>query len=108
MIYGKPIEYPPPAFNPGDRVRFLYPEDFSQGGSHYVIASSHTHTLLEGFKYATPNWELRRTHKARPNTTEETPKPDSTGIRKRDRPKSFKIDSQILPASEIPLKDTRP
>jgi hypothetical protein len=39
MIYCKPIDYPPPAFNPGNRVRFISPEDFSEGGSHYVDAS---------------------------------------------------------------------
>lgn len=64
MIYGKPIEYPPAEFNPGDHVRFLHPEDFSEGGSHFVRGSDHCFTWLEGRRYGVPNWRLRRTHKA--------------------------------------------
>lgn len=46
---------PPPApFAPGDRVRY-------QRQTYTVIASTHTHTQLEGFKYAVPNWEIQKT-----------------------------------------------
>ena len=100
MIYCKPIEYPPAPFNPGDRVRFLYPEDFSEGGSHFVRASDHCFTWLEGRRYGVPNWQLRRTHKARQNTTEEIPK--------RDRKSRVNIDSKNLPPSENLLKSTHP
>lgn len=100
MIYCKPIEYPPAPFNPGDRIRFISPEDFEEGGSHLVVASSHTHTQLEGFRYATVNWRLRRVHKARQKSTEEIPKRTSEDC--------VTIDSKNLLTSENPLKDTRP
>lgn len=100
MLIGKPIEYPPPAFNPGDRVRFIKPEDFEEGGSHYVVASNHTHTQLEGFKYATANWRLRRVHKARQKSTEEPPR--------RDREERVKIPQNNATSSGKPLRDTRP
>lgn len=100
MIYCKPIEYPPAPFQPGDRVRFIHPESFEEGGSHDVIASSHTHTQLEGMRYAVANWQLRRTHKSRKKSTGES--------RKQDRGDCVTIDSKFLRSSENPLKDTRP
>ncbi|AFZ22381.1 hypothetical protein [Allocoleopsis franciscana] len=100
MIYCKPIDYPPPAFNPGDRVRFISPEDFFEGGSHTVIASSHTHTLLEGFKFATLNWQLRRVSKASSQISGKS--------RKHGGEESVTINSKKLRTSRTDLEGTRP
>ncbi len=62
MIYGKAIEYPAAAFQPGDRVAFKFDKQYR--GWYRVIASSHTHTRIEGFYYAVANWELKRVRKA--------------------------------------------
>lgn len=69
MIYGKPIEKPPAAFQPGDQVAFRFDEE--RPGWYRVIASSHTHTKIEGFHYAVFNWELRRVRKAAKSATVE-------------------------------------
>lgn len=69
MIYGKPFEKPPAAFKPGDRVAFRF--DQEHRGWYRVIASSHTHTRIEGFYYAIANWELRRVRKAAQSATVE-------------------------------------
>lgn len=63
MIYGRAIEYPAATFNPGDSVAFRF--DKNHRGYYRVIASSHTHTKIEGFHYAIANWELRRVKKAK-------------------------------------------
>lgn len=60
---GKPIEKQPAPFNPGDRVRFRCQEEDPQG-IYTVEACTHTHTQLEGFKFATVNWRLQRIRKA--------------------------------------------
>lgn len=52
MIKGKPYEYPPADYKPGQRVKF-------EGKMRKVVASSHTHTLLEGEKFAIANWILK-------------------------------------------------
>lgn len=48
MKMRKPYEYPPADYKPGQRVRF-------EGKLRTVKASSHTHTLLEGERYAIAN-----------------------------------------------------
>lgn len=65
MIYGKPIEKPPAAFEPGDLVKFRFEEDIQEfPGSYRVIASGVTHTKIEGRYYAVFNWQLKRVRKS--------------------------------------------
>lgn len=52
MIKGKPYESPPAPYKPGQKVRF-------EGTMRRVVASTHTHTLLEGDRYAIANWILK-------------------------------------------------
>lgn len=62
-LHSKPIEKSPAPFNPGDRVRFRSQED--PRGAYTVEACTESHTKLEGFKFATPTWQLRRVRKAK-------------------------------------------
>ena len=52
MIKGKPYESPPAPYKPGQKVKF-------EGERRTVKASSHTHTLLEGDRFAIANWILK-------------------------------------------------
>jgi hypothetical protein len=47
----KSYETPKPAFKRGTKVYF-------EGNSYKVIASTHTHTQLEGLAKAVANWQL--------------------------------------------------
>lgn len=49
-----PYQQPPSPFQPGDWVKFEWNE-------YKVIASTHTHSQLEGVRYAVANWELKKT-----------------------------------------------
>jgi hypothetical protein len=49
-------ELPNPLYKPGQRVKL---KSFSLGLRFKVIASSHTHTQLDGLPKAIPNWELK-------------------------------------------------
>lgn len=48
-----PYQQPPSPFQPGDWVKF-------EGKRYEVIASTHTHSQLQGVRYAIANWELKR------------------------------------------------
>lgn len=101
MIIGKPIEYPPAPFQPGDRVRFFLSDDNDECGIIYTVEyCDHCFTWLEGRRFGISNWRLRRVHKARPSTTEKIPK--------RDREDRVSIDSKKLRASAESLESTRP
>lgn len=51
-MINRPRYQPPPApFSPGDLVK--YADRICR-----VVASTHTHTQLQEFKYAVPNWEI--------------------------------------------------
>lgn len=54
IIKGKPYAPPPAPFKKGDRVKLS-----ASDTTYTVIASSHTHTQLEGVRYAIANWKLR-------------------------------------------------
>lgn len=63
IVKGKPYQPPQPKFKPGQWV-YYYDLRFQ------VIASTHTHSQLDGVEKAIANWELRLSRK-RPaiNTT---------------------------------------
>ncbi|HEY9672230.1 MAG TPA: hypothetical protein V6D11_12350 [Waterburya sp.] len=62
MIKGQPYQAPPPTFQPGDRVRY-------EGHTYTVLASSHTHSQLEGLRWAVANWQLQRVKSRRQSPT---------------------------------------
>lgn len=53
MLKRTPYQPPAAPFKPGDRVKL---EDWP----YTVVASTHTHTQLEGLPYAVANWRLRK------------------------------------------------
>ncbi len=48
-------QYPPAGFELGQWVRF-------EGKRYRVLASTHTHTQLEGLEKAIANWYLKKCH----------------------------------------------
>jgi hypothetical protein len=44
-------EIPPAPYRPGQKLRI-------EGKTYRVVASTHTHTQLEGIKYAVSNWVI--------------------------------------------------
>lgn len=66
MIKGKPYEPPPAPYKPGDWVRF-------EGKRYRVTASSHTHTAVEGIRFAIWNFDLKKAKPPKSTTADRVP-----------------------------------
>jgi hypothetical protein len=103
VIIGKPYQYPPAKFQPGEWVRFYLSEDIQEHGrgAYQVAAADHCFTWFDEFPHQISNWRLRRVHKSRQKSTGEP--------LKRDRRDHVTINDKNLPTSEEnSLKSTHP
>lgn len=63
MIYGKPYQYPPAVFEPGDKVKFYLSEDKDMGDRwHTVAACDHCFCWLEELPHQVAVWRLKKIH----------------------------------------------
>jgi hypothetical protein len=61
MITGKPIKYPPAAFQVGDKVRFYLSDDADlQGQTYRVAEADHCFTWVDEIPHQISNWRLKK------------------------------------------------